>query len=471
MNYHLNSRNWFFLGKKYAVAYQKMGLKIALVALYCLLFGNINLWAQQNGIPLPKSLPQQYQYPKTLQYRNMVYKDGIRTPMLYIEGDDLRHELTDPFIPLDSTLQLLLSFDQMGDESHNYSYTIIHCTHDWQASKLDPFDYIDGFLRDDITDYLYSFARTQKYVHYSLLFPNSNMRLTKSGNYLLKVYANDDPNDLILTRRFVVYENHLATRVILPPATNNQFFLKHQRLEFALLTDNFDVSNSIERLNVSVLQNGRWDNAAIGLKPTFIKDKELVYSPDMQTNFIAGSFFRAMNLRSVRNNGVGVAKIEETKQQVDMYLEPDNLELIRTKSLNAGFRGKYTIGLRESRYFKLLDADYVQTHFTLPMQKKMQDTLIYVFGALSDWDIRPEFEMKYNDKLGAYEAAIWLKQGFYHYQYALTTTDSLNHTVQKRNTEQSNRNYTTQNVYYIFTYYRSFDVFDYDRVIGFEFVQ
>lgn len=460
-------------------------LSLSLIYRYCCLvvwlqLGNLisddTLHAQNNGIPLPPSPPVQYQRPKTLQYTNMVYKDDIRSVIFAISDQNLLRELSDPIIPLNGRLQLSLSFDEMGSIAQNYSYTVEHCTHDWQPSDLNTFDYIEGFTRNDITDYRYSFALTQPYVHYRLELPNSDLRLTKSGNYLLKIYANDSPDQLVLTRRFVVYESHVAAAVTIRPATAAPFFRSHQRLEFRLNIDDWNASNPIDQLNVSVLQNGRWDNAVIGLKPTFINARELVYSPDLQTTFAAGNEFRFADLRTVRSCGARVARIDRSDAQIDAYIAIDNTQHSETKRFHlysTDLNGKYFIGINDGSFYNRLDADYLKAHFTLPMPQPFPNAKVYLFGALSDWDIRPEFEVPYNPKMGAYEAAIWLKQGFYDYQYALVA-DMPDSGMPQRpyiNTDLTEGNYfATENVYYILTYFRAYDILDYDRVIGFKCV-
>lgn len=436
----------------------------------CLL-GSSCLWAQ-NGIKLPPSPPIQYQRPKTLQYTNMVYNDAVRSIIFAISDHGLLRELSDPFIPLGGGLQLSLSFDEMGNDARNYSYTVVHCTHDWQPSNLDPFDYIEGFMLNDITDYRYSFALTQPYVHYRLELPNANIRFTKSGNYLLKIYANDSPNDLVLTRRFVVYENQVGVSVALRPSTATRFFQSHQRLEFSIGVGGWEVTNPIDQLNITVLQNSRWDNAVIGLKPTFINARELVYSPEMQTTFAASNEFRFADLRTIRSCGARVARIDRSEQQIEAYLQIDNAQHSDTKRFHlysTDLNGKYFIGINDGGYFNRLDADYLHTHFTLPMQQPVPNARLYVFGALSDWDTRPNFELKYNPQIGAYEGAIWLKQGFYDYQYAFVQTDTLRNKPLPPNTDLTEGNYfATENVYYILTYFRAYDIFAYDRVIGFK---
>ena len=429
------------------------------------------LLAAQNGIPVPQANALRSGYPKTLQYSNMVYKDDIKTILFTVSDHNLVRDLSDPFIPLGGGLGLVLSFDEMGNEAQRYTYSFIHCTHDWQPSNLHPFDYIDGFVRNDITDYNYSFALTQQYVHYRLEIPNSNTRFTKSGNYLLVIYANDSPDDLVLSRRFVVYENEVGITVNLRPALSNRYFKSHQRLEFSITTAGLDLFNPIEQIYVNVLQNGRWDNAAMHLKPTFLKLDEMVYSPDMQTTFAAGNEFRFADLRNLNARGTNVAKIVQDKEAVHVFLQPDKAQHSETKRFhinNNDLNGKYFIGITSNKLFNRLDADYALTYFSLQIPRLAPNAKLYVFGMLSDWAVHRQFEMDFNEQTQAYEKAIWLKQGLYDYQYVIAHPDSITQTT-TLDVSLTEGNYAaTENVYYIFTYMRTNDLFNYDRVIGFK---
>ena len=90
-----------------------------------------------------------------------------------------------PIIKLNSGEQLRLVFDHLGDYDEYMKYTLIHCSHDWQLSPMNPLEYLDGFMEDEITDNSYSFNTITGYTHFELLLPNDLLRITKSGNYIL----------------------------------------------------------------------------------------------------------------------------------------------------------------------------------------------------------------------------------------------------------------------------------------------
>ena len=46
------------------------------------------------------------------------------------------------------------------------------------------------------------------------------------------------------------------------------------------------------------------------------------------------------------------------------------------------------------------------------------DVPVYVYGQLSDWELRPEFLLDYSPERGAYSKKVLLKQGYYNYIFA-----------------------------------------------------
>ncbi len=401
-----------------------------------------------------------YYNPMRLQYDNAVYQSNIKTISLHRHNE----ALSIPIIPLNGGIQLALSFDELGDENDNYSYTLIHCTANWEASDIDPFDYIDGFTRYDISDYEYSVNTTQTYTHYRLLFPNNEMRLTKSGNYLLKVYRNDDEEALVLTRRFMVYENKLLIESRLMSANAHNFTRTHHRIDFSIGYNGMPIVNPLAELQVIILQNGRWDNALRDIEPTFLKNKVAIYSSNTIA-FEAGNEFRFFDCRSFQQRSERVRKIIESDSN-HVYLAPDisrkktaNNHMMRVNFIDKN--GQFFIGNADASLFKVIDSDYALVHFSLNRQSPIKNGNIYVFGALSNWQLQDDFQMKYVPQNQAYEAQIYLKQGHYDYLYAATLDGTTN-----IDTERFEGNYLhTENDYYILVYHKVFSD-RYDRLIG-----
>jgi hypothetical protein len=139
---------------------------------------------------------------ETKTWINKVYKEGIKSVVIYRKGS----ELSFPVIKLDKDDQLLMQFDEIGTVVNDYSFSIVHCNSNWQQSDLNAIEYIDGYQEVDISDYSFSQNTLVNYVNYTVKFPSDDFQITKSGNYVIKVYERNNPENIILTRRFYVME-------------------------------------------------------------------------------------------------------------------------------------------------------------------------------------------------------------------------------------------------------------------------
>ena len=69
-----------------------------------------------------------------IQLDNRIYANGIRSVTLsagYLQDK--------PIISLGGG-EITLNFDDLEETSRYVKYTIIHCTHDWQLSDINPID-------------------------------------------------------------------------------------------------------------------------------------------------------------------------------------------------------------------------------------------------------------------------------------------------------------------------------------------
>jgi hypothetical protein len=42
---------------------------------------------------------------------------------------------------------------------------------------------------------------------------------------------------------------------------------------------------------------------------------------------------------------------------------------------------------------------------------------LYIYGGLTEWQVKPAHRLEYNYRDGFYEGSMFLKQGYYNYQY------------------------------------------------------
>ena len=132
---------------------------------------------------------------------------SVHTVQLYKTGWNMSR----PIIKLNSPERLTLSFDDFAYETKNYQYCIVHCNSDWEESDLMQTEYVQGFMPNPVLNYQYSFNTTFDYIRYSLEFPNEDIQLKLSGNYIIKVFELGNEENPVLIRPFFVSESLVAS--------------------------------------------------------------------------------------------------------------------------------------------------------------------------------------------------------------------------------------------------------------------
>ncbi len=387
-----------------------------------------------------------------------VYTDNLSTVVFSKTGIPLSL----PTIDTKSRTSVTLTFDDMDADVKQYVYQVQLCNRDWTPSSLEYSEYVEGFTEAKIITYQPGYNTLIPYEHYSLTLPNQDIRFTKSGNYLLKVYEESKGKKIVLTRRFMLVEPTLGILPLLSPATGANYNT-NQEFSFSVSTKNFNVSNPLNEIRASVLQNGRWDNAIVNLAPKYVQGDQIQYDSKELISFPAGKEFRFMDLRSYRSRTERMKKIERGPDTWEIYLIPDvdrsGQVYIKYKEINGGFM----VLSNDEPDDPDLKGEYVRTHFALLRHDSIEDASVYIVGKLTDWQLKEDFKMNFHDTKqgGFYETTALLKQGVYDYQYA----------VKRKNDPQTDFStlegnwFEAENEYTIFIYYRPFGA-RYDRIVG-----
>ena len=395
--------------------------------------------------------PTYYNQNEALVFEDKVYLDNIKTAILHKEGS----ELNPPIILLNSNEKLFLTFDDINDEIGEYYYEIIHCTHNWNETGLSQSEYLHGFPNNYISDFENSFNTRLSYINYNLTFPDEHYKFMKSGNYLLKVYEGNDKDNLVITKRFMVYENSVDIIAQIKRPDDVLHMDYKQEVDFKINHAGFDIDNVFNNLHVTITQNNRWDNAITDLKPKFIRDNVLDYDYSDGNLFEGGNEFRQADMKSLSHRGDRIAKIKKDSLY-EYFLLPDPKRAFLNHTSYQDLNGNFLIK-QEQDSDSNIDAEYIKVHFVLPSIKLTEN--VYVFGALSNWQLQKKFRMTYSPERKAYELEATIKQGYYNFCYATDKDNKIN------TTKFEGSFYKTENVYSIYAYY--FDYAEaYDRLIG-----
>ena len=348
----------------------------------------------------------------------------------------------------------MLDFDDLDGGVKNYFYSIRLCNADWTPAQLSYFDYVRGYSQARISTYRNSSISLTRYTHYQAIFPDRNLQPIKSGNYILSVFVNGDTSRVAFTKRLLVVDPKISIAVQVSQPFTQQYFQSHHRLQVQIDTKAFEVRYPQQQVQVKILQNFRWDNLITLTSPTFIRPEQLQYSNEMEMIFPAGKEFRWLNLRSFRLLGDRVRRQQNTDSSFSLFVKEDLPRMPRQYFYYSDINGMY-INETIENINPLWNADYAKVHFTYRptggVRFNNQD--LVVFGELTNYGKDPSALMEFNEEKGIYETDLFLKQGYYDYQYA--TKEIFNGKNRFVLSKTENDTWETENSYMVLVYYRS----------------
>ena len=382
---------------------------------------------------------------KTLQVG--VMNDIWAAPVIELEGDNL----------------IEISFDMMESEPQLYTYTLTHCNADWSQSQLVQSEYMNGFQNRVIEDYAVSFNTTMNYVNYNITFPNEDVYLKVSGNYLVQVF-HPNSNKPVLHACFSVVEPSTAPiSMEVTSQTDKGMNTSYQQVNFSVSYGN-EVKTPMQDLKVYVQQNNRIDNEAVLVKPLMIQNNKLVYEHNPVLIFDGGNEYRNFEMITNRYAGLNIEAIEYHEPYYHAVLKQDLFRSRNPYSFSEDINGRFVVRTLSGVDYSY-EADYQIVHFFLPCEKPFGDN-VYILGELFNNLLDERSQMEYNNLEKAYVKTAVLKEGYYNYLY-----------VTRKNEESpaspvaiEGNYFQTENEYRVMVYFRPMGG-RYDRLIGVKTIQ
>ncbi len=405
---------------------------------------------------LAQNALDEYYLEGDLVYEDHIYKAGIRSIQFHPVG----REMEMPIIKLGGGERLFLEFDDLYEDFVNYHYRVIHCDANWQPSSLMPAQYLSNFQDFIINTFEYSTNALIPYTNYQLSLPNNQVNFTKSGNYLLVIFADGDKEDLVLSRRFMVYEDFVAVGGQIRRSSLVDDIDTHQEVDFTLSHPNYHIQNPFRDLKVVLMQNQRWDNAIRNLKPQFVQNNQLVYNYDRENNFPGNNEFRFFDFKNTQTLTQNVSRIDRDSV-FTIFLKPDLSKAISRYAVWEDINGNYVVRRLDAANSSS-EADYCYVDFLLSYPAPSEEGDLYLFGKFTDWKLLPEYKMQYDYVRNAYRIRVLLKQGYYNYAYALSKDGS--YSADLSLIEGSH--WETENDYQLLVYNREVGI-RYDRLVGY----
>ena len=383
------------------------------------------------------------------------YLDHIKSVQFHQSG----LELTEPVLALGRPGTVTLMFDDMNGEAANYWYELEQVNADWSPGQLNEFEWLEGFNNNRIEQIEYSFSPRATYTHYTLHIPNEQVRIKKSGNYLLKVY--DDDRNLAIVRRLLVTEPMVTLRPMTRQAALASKARTHQEIDFVVDLKELEVRNPRQEIRATVVQNGYWQGAVTGIDPFMIRDRILDFDYQDRIVFPGGKEWRFFDTRSLLTRSARIADLRQTRYVTEIDLLPDQTRAYGAYLFDHDSNGKFVIRNNDLGQQQHLSADYTTVRFTYQKPVPYEGAELCLIGAFNDYRCDPEYRMQYSEAEKAYSLSVSLKQGFYNYAYALLPQGAA---LPDREETEGNW-YETENDYLILVYYRPLGE-RYDRLIA-----
>ncbi len=378
-----------------------------------------------------------------------ILSENIKTVQFYRAGSTPQEIFNTSATNLDQEDPLILRFDYLGEEAKYLYVKVFHCNSDWSISDLNPAEYLVDYNEFLIEEYQFSFNTKTSFTHY--LFSAPKVKL--SGNYVLAVYDSEDPGRVLLVKRFLVYENLIEILPNFTFSTNVSGRRTHQQLDFQLVYRNYSLQDPQTEIKVALRQNYRWDNAKLDIPPLFtdINDKRLDFSYfNNETAYPGGNEYRSFAFRHLNFTDINLESIN-TNDRIAKIL-PTKLRSNRAFVNDVDINGKFFIENSRGGSFDL-EGDYFRVIFRFENDKPL-DGRIYVLGALTNWELKPEFELLKEKDSNTYLTSARLKQGYYNYYlHFIPDPDNPNRFMDENYIEGSF--FQTENVYEIIVYHRN----------------
>ncbi len=378
----------------------------------------------------------------------------IKTILLHRTGWDLSM----PVIYINENETLSLHFDYLGKPSSDYSFSLTSCTFDWEINDISDHHYMEGFNDVPIYDYYPSRNTTRYFTHFQAEIPNEEIRVLKSGNYLLKVYDSVDPEKVVFTRKLCFAERltDVSARIKYPDDIHQEIMLQINLSELELI-------NPLAEIRVVVIKNYNWNDPIRISSPPLLRDNVLFMDMPFQIVADGGNEYRYFDTKSTKFISERVDYIDYQAPEFHFFLKPDKLNQYDPYFTSTDLNGRFFVEIPDA-HDRHTESDYVNVHFKLEAEQPF-DADVYVYGALTGWETNESNYMMFDYNKKVYTKSLLLKQGYYNYSYVMKNFNKpdLRFDITEGNHSE------TENDYLVFVYLRQ-NMSDFDRLVGYTVV-
>lgn len=394
-------------------------------------------------------------------YKDTIFDAKIKTLQIFANNVSINSQIGIPVAVLGQETNLIIQFDELSSDFSDFQFKLLYCNWDWSISEMNDIEVVDEYNEFQVLNYEASFNTKKEYVHYKVSFP----KVLISGNYIVQMYRGDNDKDIVFYRRVMIYENKINIDDNSYTTLGTSSLTNQQTLRFTVKYNGLDVPFPNDNIHVVARKNYRWDLAK-HLLPTHINAAmhQLEFSGnDPKFSFKGGNEYRKVDFRSIITRGYNINRIQNQDSLFQLGTYLDQLQVSSPYLFQQDINGRYLVDHYEFEEGHI-NADYVKLWFTLN-SPTYQIGDIYLIGAFTDWQIKPEFKMRYSLKNKYYSCNVLLKQGYYNYKYVIVRPEGK---IDEYFLEGNH--YQTENEYEIMVYYKVAGQRE-DRLFGYKKIQ
>lgn len=355
--------------------------------------------------------------------------------------------LSAPIINLNSSQQLVLSFDLLEFESRQLSISFTHHNPDWSRSGLAEEFYKDGYFNLMLPFGNVSRTNRPQYRSYRYEFPNENLQFLVSGNYMLQVEDADSGN-LMFSMPFFISENEgdIISQVETINAPRQEGRISHvPRSVYA--TPDFVTTPQFD-MEFYYVQNQFWGRMREAGELDVSTPGEVGFELLRSNSFVGDYEFQMLELPELSQQVSGV--LEYNPSEI-----PPRLVLFEDVQGFSASRSRMPLG-RLSGSDTSLNARYGNIVFRFDTEQRLgENSEIYLVGDFNNWAIRSGYRLSYQPDAGRWSTSGIIKTGSYAYKYVVLQNNRIQDLALDDSFTRS------QQEYHALVYYRDPDRFYY----------
>ena len=320
-----------------------------------------------------------------------------------------------PVVTLDSGEQLRLSFDLMDPRGRPLNVYFYQATRRWER-RLSPSEYMQGFQRDDLTEYQPSEATQVNYTHYTYAFPNERIGFTLSGNYIVRVTEQGDEEAVLFERAFFISEQEGSIDLRfdrVPVAGFNGLALQ----PLVRVRPPRDLQGRVFDFTACFVRDGRVDRTRCADRPQLMDQPTLQFELDRRRGFApVGGDYR-LDLRALRTTRQ-IEAINRAPVPFRVRLAPD-LARFPNPGTEVPLNGQPVTSRVRDVPRPETNGAYVQATFQfVPPEEEPVNGEVVLIGSFNNWAANAQAPvLTWDSALGRYVGEAQLKQGEYEYRY------------------------------------------------------